>query len=100
MRANIIAAFVVFGVAAPGVAVAQSEPAEPIDITQTTCRDLLLAPGDEETHIMIYFQGYVSGKRGETTADVDALSVAAGAVMSACVDDPSAKLLDVLLAKR
>lgn len=69
-------------------------------VSETTCRELLLAPGDEEDNIMIFFHGYVSGSRGQDAVDVDAFSLASEAVAEACVDDPSALLLDVFLDKR
>lgn len=77
-----------------------AQEGEAFDINEITCRDLLLAPSEEEPNILIYFHGYVSGLREDASIDVDTFGAISEQVVEACVDDSAAKLLDVFMAKR
>ena len=85
------------------LAIAQEEDvtAESIvDITALTCRDLLLADNDDEESIVVFVQGYISGKSGDTEIDTDALRVASDRSYEDCVDNPDASVLSVFEQNR
>lgn len=88
---------------AGAVSFAQSETTEndaSIDVTQTTCRDMLLASGDEEENILIFFHGYMTGKKNETVINVDAFRDVSETILSDCIDNPDATLIAVFESKR
>ncbi|MEO0444105.1 MAG: HdeA/HdeB family chaperone [Pseudomonadota bacterium] len=71
-----------------------------IDISATTCRDLLRAEGEEEQEIMIYFHGYVSGIQGQTLVNINTFMEASSKITDRCIDKPDSQLLKVFQSIR
>lgn len=81
---------------------AHAKPTESaiIDISATTCRDLLKADGAEEQEIMIFFHGYISGMKNITMVDIDAFSEASNTITDRCIEAPKSMLLDIFKSVR
>ncbi len=88
----------------PSLAIAQEEnevTAETIvNITTLSCRDLLLADNDDEESIVIFIQGYISGKSNQAEIDTDALRVASDRSYEDCIDNPDASVLNIFEQNR
>jgi hypothetical protein len=72
---------------------AASQGAAAID--DVDCRTLLRLGGEERGFTLIYFHGYVSGKRGQTKLSPQDLSEATDRIVDQCIDKPGEKLLAV-----
>jgi hypothetical protein len=75
----------------------ESEPedASTIDLETVACRRLLkLGDSDQEATIS-FFQGFISGKNNELTADVVRLGEISEKVIDHCIDNPNDSLLQV-----
>ena len=59
-----------------------------VDINDYTCRDILLATGEERDLAIMFIQGYFVGKSGKTTFDRDQLAEATDRFLDLCLDDP------------
>lgn len=64
-----------------------------LDIDKITCREALKMTGDERAFTVIYFHGFMSGKKNETHFDGPALSEATDKIADYCIDNPSETLL-------
>ncbi|EDX86576.1 hypothetical protein S7335_4281 [Synechococcus sp. PCC 7335] len=71
-----------------------------IDLEALTCRDFLKTPGDEQTNLMIFMHGYMSGVSETTTIDAPALVAASDSIVDGCIDDPEGTLLSQFEANR
>lgn len=75
---------------------AKKKVKEQVDMNKYTCGDLLSEDEDEIGAVLIWVDGYLSGKTGDTTIDMDFLSKLGEAVGQACSQNKKAKLLDVV----
>lgn len=80
-------------------AVAQDEAMPEADSIVTletiSCRNLLQLNDQEKQATIMFFHGYVSGKKSELTADVNALSTVSDKVVYHCIDNPEDTILSV-----
>jgi acid stress chaperone HdeB len=67
-----------------------------IDMAKYTCGELLAESEDETGTVLIWIDGYLSGKTGDTTIDLKFLEELGTAVGQACKDSPNSKLLNVV----
>lgn len=75
----------------PAATPQKSSPA----IDEIDCRTLLRLAGEERGFTLIYFHGYVSGMRGQTSLPAQVLAEATDRVVDHCIDKPGDKLLSV-----
>jgi acid stress chaperone HdeB len=84
-------------VAAPFTAEAKNkEIKQQVDMEQYTCGDLLSEKEDDIGAVLIWVDGYLSAKTGDTTININFLSKLGEAVGEACAKDKKAKLLEVV----
>lgn len=77
--------------AGPGQA--ESEMDVRLQIDEITCREALKMGGDERAFTVIFFHGFISGKKGQTLFDGPALMEATDKIADYCIDNPSEKLI-------
>lgn len=83
-------------IAMPLSAHAKKQVKEQVNMDKYTCGELLNEDEDEMGAVLIWIDGYLSGKTGDTTIDMDFLSKLSEAVGQTCANNKSAKLLDVV----
>lgn len=75
---------------------AKKEINQQVDMAKYTCGDLLSEKQDDAGIILIWLDGYLSGKTDDTTIDMKFLGEMAEAVGSACRDNPNGRVLKIL----
>jgi acid stress chaperone HdeB len=80
----------------PVCADAKKQVKEQVDMSKYTCGDLLSEDGDDIGTVLIWIDGYLSGKTGDTTIDLDFISKLAEGVGEACGSNKNAKVLNVV----
>jgi len=69
------------------------EPAT-VEIEKVTCKDLLLMYDDQEA-TLVFFHGFLSGKKGEMIYKDQELTEATDKILEHCVDNPAVSVLSV-----
>ncbi len=69
---------------------------EKIDMATYTCADLLAEDEDETGTILLWVDGYLSGKTGDTVVNTAFIGELAENVGEKCGENGKAKLLDVV----
>ncbi|MGX9728005.1 MAG: HdeA/HdeB family chaperone [Candidatus Electronema sp. VV] len=69
-----------------------------VDMSTYTCADLLAEDEDEVGMILLWVDGYLSGKTGDTVINTKFIGELAESVGTKCAESESAKLLDVVKA--
>ena len=65
-----------------------------VEIEKVTCRDLLLMYDDQEA-TLVFFHGFMSGKKGEMLYKDQELTEATDKILEHCVDNPAVSVLSV-----
>jgi len=65
-----------------------------VEIEKVTCRDLLLMFDDQEA-TLVFFHGFLSGKKGEMLYKDQELTDATDKILEHCVDNPAESVLSV-----
>ena len=84
----------VLGPAAASVAAAEGEESK--DLRTVSCRDVLLAHGEERDGIILVLHAYLLGEAKQPVYDADALAEATDRFFDACIDEPEAQALGTL----
>jgi len=63
-----------------------------IGIEKVSCRDLMLMVDDQES-TLVYYHGFISGKKGEMLYKEQELVDATSKIIEYCVDNPTATVL-------
>jgi hypothetical protein len=96
MRLNKISLVLMFAAIALGTgqerAAAQDET-PPVDLEELTCREVLLIDGNEREQLFLFMHGYMSGKNGETTVNIEQENDTSQQVKNTCIDNPDQSLL-------
>ncbi len=79
---------------APDAAFAQD--AEMKDLSTVTCRDVLLAHGEDRDGVILVLHAYLLGEAKQLTYSADALAEATDRFFDACLDDPAAEALSTM----
>jgi len=64
-------------------------------IDQLDCLTLLRLGGDERAYTLLYFHGFVSGRKNQTRLEVQEMAMATDQVVEHCIDNPKENLLPV-----
>lgn len=82
----------------PGVQAAEKtvKKSEKLDMSTYTCADLLAEDQDDAGTILLWIDGYLSGKTDDTVINMDFLGELAESVGEKCGVNGKAKLLDVV----
>jgi len=67
-----------------------------IDLGTTTCGALVESNGAARKFYVFWFDGYLSGKRGTTVFDANHVQQRLDAVLKACQDDLSQKVMPLM----
>lgn len=67
-----------------------------IDMAAYTCKDLFSEKEDDIGVVLIWFDGYLSGKTGDTSLSMDFIKDLAESVGTACKEKQSAKVMDIV----
>ena len=97
MRAGTIviaAAAIVFAVLSANCGIAQAANTRTID--QYTCKDVMREHGDNRDVTIAFLHGFLLGKSGSGTFDIDALHKQTSDFIEYCLDNPSAKAVDAM----
>ena len=87
-------AFVVSAVLNAGWMTAQAGNTRTID--QYTCKDVMREHGDNRDVTIAFLHGFLLGKSGGSTFDIDALHKQTSDFIEYCLDNPSAKAVDAM----
>ena len=63
------------------------------DVNDYSCRDILLANGDERDLAIMFLQGFFVGKSGKTSFDSNRLAEATDRFLDLCIDTPDGKVM-------
>jgi hypothetical protein len=66
-----------------------------IELKSIACRRLLKLNDSEQEAAIMFFHGYMSGKKSELTVDVPALGEVSNKVIDHCIDNPNDFLFTV-----
>jgi len=66
------------------------------DMNDYSCRDILVASGEERDLAVMFLQGYFVGKSGKTTFDRDKLARATDKMIDLCLDATDGKLVETM----
>jgi acid stress chaperone HdeB len=69
---------------------------EKVDMASYTCADLLAEKEDDVGMILLWVDGYLSGKTGDTVINMKFVGELAESVGTKCAEKGEAKLLDVV----
>jgi len=99
---SIIAIIIIVVVSATVPAFSKEESKVPVvvDLKTQTCRTLLRMPGDERDFTIIFYHGFMSGKKNNTLFNGPELSEITDQIIDYCIDHPNDELLKVFEAKR
>lgn len=75
---------------------AQAQPSSARTIEQFTCKDVMREEGTNREVAIAFLHGFLLGKSGGTSFDVDALHKQSRAFVEQCLDNPSARAVDVM----
>jgi len=82
-----------------GLLVASVSPAADdakIDLSATTCAELVESNGAARKFYVFWFDGYLAGKHARTVFDADKTQQRLDAVMKSCASDGSQKVLPLM----
>jgi acid stress chaperone HdeB len=71
-------------------------PPDKINMSAYSCKDLLAENVESMGAVILWIDGYLSGKTGDTTLSMEFLSNLGQAVGAQCAANPKAKVLDVV----
>jgi hypothetical protein len=90
----VLSAFVVSIVLSAGWMTAQAANTRTID--QYTCKDVMREHGDNRDVTIAFLHGFLLGKSGGSSFDIDALHKQTSDFIEYCLDNPSAKAVDAM----
>lgn len=78
----------------PALAVAQSSSARTVD--QYTCKDVMQASDDGRTTAIAFLHGFLLGKSGSSSFDLDVMAKQTDAFTDYCLDNPKEKAITAM----
>ena len=82
--------------AGPGLWPAPVQAANGRTVEQYTCKDVMREHGDNRDVTIAFLHGYVLGRSGVSSFDVDALHKQTNDFIERCLDNPNEKALDAM----
>ena len=79
-----------------GAQAAKKEVKQQVDMSKYTCGELLSESEDDMGVVLIWIDGYLSGKTGDMTVDLEFISKLAEGVGGACASNKKARVMDVV----
>jgi hypothetical protein len=87
-------AAIVVAVVSTNWATAQAANTRTID--QYTCKDVMREHGDNRDVTIAFLHGFLLGKSGSATFDIDAMHKQTSDFIEYCLDNPTAKAVDAM----
>lgn len=84
----------ILGPGSAGIAAAQEAGSK--DLRSVSCRDVLLASGEERDGIILVLHAYLLGEAKQPTYNSDALAEATDRFLDACIEEPKAQALGTM----
>ena len=95
LRARVaIASILMF--AAIGVSSASAQDKSDRSVEQYTCKDIMRESGPSRDVSIAFIHGYLLGKSGATTFNIDMLHRQTDAFINRCLDNPNEKALEAM----
>ncbi|MGC1445876.1 MAG: HdeA/HdeB family chaperone [Xanthobacteraceae bacterium] len=82
--------------AALGASLMTAQAANTRTIDQYTCKDVMREHGDNRDVTIAFLHGFLLGKSGGSSFDIDALHKQTSDFIEYCLDNPSAKAVDAM----
>lgn len=93
---TIVIATVVIVVGALGANWVTAQAANTRTIDQYTCKDVMREHGDNRDVTIAFLHGFLLGKSGSGTFDLDAMHKQTSDFIEYCLDNPAAKAVDAM----
>jgi hypothetical protein len=90
-----LAVTAMIGLSAATPATAQEEPA---DVAGLLCKEVMILSGPDRDTTIAFIHGYILGKAGSSTVDLDKLTDATEAFLNNCVEAPNANAIETMEA--
>ncbi|MEL6555658.1 MAG: HdeA/HdeB family chaperone [Cyanobacteria bacterium J06621_11] len=84
----------------PAETAAPAASEDQIDLAALTCREFLKTPGEEQSNLMIFMHGYMSGVAESPVVDGPVLANASNQIIDGCIDSPESTLFSQFEANR
>jgi len=79
-----------------GVTLAAAQSADTRTVDQYTCKDVMREHGDNRDVTIAFLHGFLLGKSGSTSFDIDALHKQTSDFIEYCLDHPAEKAVDAM----
>jgi hypothetical protein len=79
-----------------GVSLAAAQSTNSRTIDQYTCKDVMREHGDNRDVTIAFLHGFLLGKSGSASFDIDALHKQTSAFIEYCLDHPGEKAVDTM----
>ena len=79
-----------------GVSWAAAQTANPRTVDQYSCKDVMREHGDNRDVTIAFLHGFLLGKSGGTSFDIDVLHKQTSAFIEYCLDHPNEKAVDAM----
>jgi HdeA/HdeB family len=90
---TLIAAFLLAG---PGLGLTPAQDANNRTIDQYTCKDVMREHGDNRDVTIAFVHGYLLGKSGQSTFNIDNLHKQTSTFIEHCLDNPGERAIDAM----
>ena len=70
-----------------------------VDVGSLSCRTLLQMDGEERANTLIFFHGYMAGKKSQGVINIPRLSDVSSKVVNRCIDEAGKSLMSVFEAE-
>ena len=77
-----------------GLSGVKAEDGIKVNLNDIDCREMLKMEGQEKRFTLLYFHGFMSGKKSEMVFDSTVLTNATDGIEDHCIDNPSDKLIN------
>ena len=96
MKSYYSAAFCFFVIAALASGARAAQAANTRTIDQYTCKDVMREHGDNRDVTIAFLHGFVLGKSGSSSFDIDAMHKQTSDFIEYCLDNPTTKAIDAM----
>ena len=90
----------VFSQEKPNINLEKPSAAMVVDLKTQDCRTLLRMSGSDRDFTVVFYHGFMSGKKNDTVFNAPELSAITDQIYDHCIDNPNDSLLAVFEAKR
>jgi len=96
MKSYYFVVFCFFVIAALAFGARATQAANTRTIDQYTCKDVMREHGDNRDVTIAFLHGFVLGKSGSSSFDIDAMHKQTSDFIEYCLDNPTTKAIDAM----